>query len=257
MSVKRYSGTGAALNANPISFNITDQYRDDLPTSITIQASGTFTATVTFEGSVDGTNWYTLVGYDPTTSGAALASTLTATAQVRTIPLIGNFFRARVSAYTSGTVVLEALTTYNDNTPWPSGTAGSTAVTGAVTVTGSVQPVGGATTTANTQSRLNAAATTNATLVKASAGNLYNLNMTNNSAATKFVKFFNKATAPVPGTDAPVLVFAIPAGQTVNVVYEVPWRFATGIGFAITGLGTDADATAVAAGDVLLAYDWA
>lgn len=242
MSVKRYSGTGAALNANPISFNITDQYRDDLPMTITIQSTGTWNATVSFEGTVDGINWYSLVGYDPSNNGGALTNTITGPGQVRSIPLIGVQFRARISSYTSGTVTLEGLTTYNDNTPWPTGLAGSTA---------------GVVFTGNTQSRLSSAASTNATLVKNSTGNLYAVTITNTSAAVKYVKWYNKSSAPVVGTDTPVLTFAVPATSTLNFAWPVSWRFSNGIGFGITGAAVDTDATAVAAGDILLSYDWA
>lgn len=111
--------------------------------------------------------------------------------------------------------------------------------------------VSGATTT-----RLNSAATTNATNVKASAGRLYKWLLTNTSAAAKFVKFYNKASAPTVGTDLPVLTVTVPANATVAFSDPIGWSFATGIGFAITGAVTDADATAVAAGDVLLTIEW-
>lgn len=255
MSVKRYTGSASSVTTL-FTFDVTDQYRDDLPSSVFVQLVGTWVGTVAFEGSVDGTNWYSLVGHTPATVGGALLTTATANG-IYAFPLAGRYFRARVSAWTSGTVVAEGFTTYKDNTPWPSVAPGNTTITGSLTTAGTVQPIGGATTTGNTQSRINSAATTNATLVKASAGNLYSLVMTNPSAAVKYVKFYNKATAPVVGTDVPVLTFAIPAASTVQFTPSVPYRFATGIGFGITGLGTDADVTAVAAGDVLMSYDWA
>ena len=100
--------------------------------------------------------------------------------------------------------------------------------------------------------RVLAAATTNATSVKGSAGQLYGWQISNVSAAAKFVKFYDKATAPTVGTDPPVVTIGLPANSTVNLDAANGIAFALGIGLAITGAYTDADTTAVAAGDVLV-----
>lgn len=100
--------------------------------------------------------------------------------------------------------------------------------------------------------RVNAAASINATVLKASAGNLYGYILRNRSAAEVFVKFYNKATAPAPGADSALLIstISLPAGATVQWMDSLPTRFTTGIGFVtVTGI-SDTDATAVAAGDV-------
>lgn len=99
---------------------------------------------------------------------------------------------------------------------------------------------------------VSAAATTNSTLVKGSAGRVVKLSAYNASASVKFVKLYNKATAPTVGTDTPVITLALPAGQLVN--YDLaPFglQFATGIGFGLTGAVADADTTALVAGDVV------
>lgn len=101
-----------------------------------------------------------------------------------------------------------------------------------------------------TASKVLAAASTNATLLKGSAGRLYGYQFANLTAAWKYVRFFNKATAPTPGTDLPLLVVAIPPNGTVDLNISVPITFATGIGYTITGAVADNDATAVAANDV-------
>ena len=58
-----------------------------------------------------------------------------------------------------------------------------------------------AATGALTKARVMAAASTNATSVKASAGRLYEIHLCNTSAALKFVKFYIKTSAPTVGTD--------------------------------------------------------
>lgn len=101
-------------------------------------------------------------------------------------------------------------------------------------------------------SKVNTAATTNATLVKSTAGRLYGVTLTNTTAALKYVKLFNKTSAPVPGTDTPVLVVAVPPNGVVSQEWTNPVTFASGIGYAVVGGPTDLDATAlVAANEVV------
>ena len=108
-----------------------------------------------------------------------------------------------------------------------------------------------ATVTGSLLHKLIAAASTNATVVKASAGRVYGYDLSNPSAAWKYVKFYNKATAPVVGTDVPVLVVGIPPNSRAYSDAVVPIAFTTGISIAIVAGAADADATAVAAADVI------
>jgi hypothetical protein len=96
-----------------------------------------------------------------------------------------------------------------------------------------------------------AAATTNAASIKASAGRVVGWQFTNLTASPKFVRLFNKASAPTVGTDSPVIVIAVPANGAVNHAQEGGIGFATGIAFACTGAGADLDNTATAANDIL------
>ena len=108
-----------------------------------------------------------------------------------------------------------------------------------------------------TQTFTNSAATTNATLTKGSAGTVWSIVVTNTNAATRYLKLYNKATAPTVGTDVPVLTIPVAAGATVQIDGGSNGiRFGTGIGWALTGAAGDADATAVTAADtkVAIAY---
>lgn len=75
--------------------------------TVAIQLSGTFTATVTFEATVDGTNWIAL-RVTPIATGT-VATTATAAgifqADVKGLKAV----RARVSAYTNGNVTAYAI----------------------------------------------------------------------------------------------------------------------------------------------------
>jgi hypothetical protein len=106
-------------------------------------------------------------------------------------------------------------------------------------------------------STINSLATTNATVVKASTGDLYEISLTNTSAAAKFFKLYNKASAPTVGTDVPILIITIPANSEKSLEFgDQGKRFTLGIAYAITNLQPVADTTAVAAGDVIGSLSW-
>lgn len=95
------------------------------------------------------------------------------------------------------------------------------------------------------------AATTNATAVSAVPCDLYGVIAMNTVAAVKYLKIYNKATAPVVGTDIPVLTIPLaPSNALTSIQFEMAMYFNLGLSYAITGADGDADATAVAAGDV-------
>lgn len=97
-----------------------------------------------------------------------------------------------------------------------------------------------------------ATADTNATSVKASAGQVYGLMIYNLAAATRHVKLYDKATAPTVGTDEPKLTIPLPAGGGVVLPIPMGLAFAAGIGLGIVTGVSDADATAPAANDIIV-----
>jgi hypothetical protein len=100
-----------------------------------------------------------------------------------------------------------------------------------------------------------ATATTNAVLVAGRQSALTGWSIVNTSASTRWVRIFNKATAPVPASDAALIVLRLPlaAGQRsdVQLGQNVVW-LSSGLSFDITSASPDNDATATAAGDVVL-----
>lgn len=101
------------------------------------------------------------------------------------------------------------------------------------------------------------AATTNATSVKASAGQIYSIQASNTGAGVAFLKIYNKASAPTVGTDTAVKTLIIPAGG--GIVYsaaDIGVALGTGIAYAITGVATTADTTAVALAQVVVNIDY-
>jgi hypothetical protein len=103
--------------------------------------------------------------------------------------------------------------------------------------------------------RLVSAASTNATNVKASPGVVYAIVAINLNAAVRYLKLYNKATAPTVGTDTPVATIPIPASTTgAGVVIPIPsgWDFSSGISEALTTGAGDADTGAVAANEIFV-----
>jgi hypothetical protein len=87
--------------------------------------------------------------------------------------------------------------------------------------------------------------------VKSGAGRVTGINLTNNAASVRWVKFFN-ATAVTMGTTTAAFEFPIGPGQSINYSSAQGLGFATGIMIAVTaarGL-TDNTATGLALGDV-------
>lgn len=150
------------------------------------------------------------------------------------------------------------------NNPIPTGTnsignIGTVATVSGVTTVSTVTSVAASTPaiTTTTAATLSSAATTNATSVKASAGNLYSVTASNVGAAAAFLKLFNLAAAPTVGTSVPFLTIPLPASGVVNIPFGAQgMRMATGIAFSITNLVADSDATAIAAAQVkiVIAY---
>lgn len=106
-----------------------------------------------------------------------------------------------------------------------------------------------------TNHRRIATADVNSVSLKGSAGTIAGGYVFNTSAATKYLKLYNKATAPTVGTDTPIMT--LPIAPSTGLLLAAAFDnfglwFSTGIGYAITGAAADADATALTAGDVIL-----
>jgi hypothetical protein len=99
------------------------------------------------------------------------------------------------------------------------------------------------------------AASTNATSVKGSAGQVYGIVATNINAAVRYLKLYNKASSPTVGTDTPVMTIPIPGNTAgAGIVIDIPQglAFATGIAAAITTGVADSDTGAVAANEIVV-----
>jgi hypothetical protein len=95
------------------------------------------------------------------------------------------------------------------------------------------------------------AASTNATSVKNAAAALYAISAVNTNAATAYLKFYDKATAPTCNSDTVVMTVALVQNVPVNLSPQIGVAFANGIGFCITAAAADNDNTAATTGITL------
>lgn len=238
--------------------------------NITIYCTGTFsTVNCTFEGSLDGTNWF---GVQAIRTNANTIETTTG--NLSAAPAYGwelsvnglNNFRVRSTAWTSGTQVWRFQPAPYATEPIPgaqisgtqpvSGTVTANIGTGALAAgTNAIGDVGvqyrATATGAATLTNINCPATPAAQQLKSGAGRLVGLNLFNTSASTRWLKIFNLASASVtPGTTAATTEIGIPAGGRLEFRQEGGAAFSTGITVMITGGAGLTNNTAVTLADV-------
>jgi hypothetical protein len=94
------------------------------------------------------------------------------------------------------------------------------------------------------------AATTNATVVKGSAGRVLGWFFINTNAAIRYVKLHNQTTTPTAGTGV-VRTIGIPANGVASFTLEGGIAFSTGIALTTVTGAADADNTAVGLNDII------
>lgn len=106
--------------------------------------------------------------------------------------------------------------------------------------------------TSATSRIISSAATTNATVAKATPCTLYGAFGYNSNAAARYLKVYNKATAPTVGTDVPVLTVYLPPTSSFNINLTTGGlNLSNGCAYALTTGSPDADTGAVGAGDIV------
>lgn len=218
--------------------------------TVSIQVEGTYTGVLSVQARVASTAvWVTLSGAstlvrDTGTYSATIPSAgkglwqvdCTGYVAVRVTGLAAMTGTAVVSKRATDRVALVAM-----DTALPVGAAVIGAVTMTSTTTTPVTP---------TASIVNSAATTNGTVVKASAGTLYSITVSNTNAAVRYLKLHNSTSVTV-GTTAVALTIPIPPGAVVNISFGTQgMRFGTGICLSTTTGALDTDTAAVAAGEI-------
>lgn len=95
------------------------------------------------------------------------------------------------------------------------------------------------------------AATTNSTLVLGRKAAVSSVVAVNTTAVIYYLKFYNKATAPICGTDVPRQTYAVLANSNFVLPTATLLQYSLGLGFCLTALYPDNDTGPAAAGVVI------
>jgi hypothetical protein len=221
--------------------------------SFTLSVLGTWVGTLTFEKSQDGAT-YVPVSLLPVGSSTPLATTTT-NGVFHGSGAGYTMIRVRCTAFTSGNAAVVVQSGIGPGTVSAALIAGTAAI-GSVTVTGTpaVQD-SPATSGGLSKYHLVCLASTNANVVKASAGQVYCIKAFNITGTAAWLKFYDKATTPNPAADTVVDSVLIPAntsGAGVVVNMDKGASYASGIAIAVVLGISDTDNNAIAANAVAL-----
>jgi hypothetical protein len=207
---------------------------------ISIQLVGTWAATVTFEGSNDNTTFYAIATTDPSANGTG--QTTATINRVVKVPVLTKYIRARVSAYTSGTISAVAYGHRDENSSGLISTLGTVTLAAETTKKiGNVSLVADGT---PVYQKFISGTGLNATAVKGSPAKLTILNIVNGAATLRYFKIYNKASAPTVGTDIPLITITLPNGSSsFTLPAFIGIDFSVGLSFACTLGVADADTT--------------
>lgn len=237
--------------------------------SSSVQIISTATAgTYIFEQSGDGINFVPMIVYNAAlANGVAIASAITATSSniLYSFPVRARYIRLRiVTTLTGGSVQTFTRLSQESWSPAVYQVANNTAANLLVTSSGTANTTAQAGTNLSNDvgiqyrstatgaalvTHIICGASTNAALIKASAGRVLGYTFFNNSASWRYLKFHNVTTAPTVGTTAVVRTVGLPPGQTVDLNLEGGMAHATGISVSITGGAPDNDTTATVANE--------
>ena len=199
---------------------------------LSIQLTGTWEGTVTFEGSNNNATFYLIATTDP--SANATGQTTATVNRVVKVPVITRYIRARVSAYTSGTISATIFGHYEENSSGLISTLGD--ITLNAETTKKIGNVGIAKDTELTDYYVSAAGVVgvNSRMIRAQASTLKSCVLMNTAATARYVKLYDTATTPTAGAGTPVLVVALPAAGTLAFPLGLSgFDFANGIGMTM------------------------
>lgn len=225
---------------------------------------------VTFEGSIDSTNgtdgnWFGIQVIRSNANTIELTSGVLASTPAYAWEASVNglsFVRVRSTAHTSGTATWKFQRGSYATEPIPaaqiSGTqpvsltsTTITAISAGTTLIGDVGlQVRANATGAPTPFNINSPATPAGQIVKASAGRLFSLQLSNSNASARFLKVFNSTTVTMGTTSALYEIELPPNRVPVSVTLPLSAGATTGLAIAITGARGLLDNTAITANDV-------
>jgi hypothetical protein len=201
----------AVLNDDLLSALDVSQYK-----FISLQLTGTWIGTVSFQGSNDGGTFFPIVTSNPS-GGQAIGESSTTENRLVKLPTIYKFVRIRVTSYTSGIVEGVAYGHRDENS------SGLIAAIGPVTLNAeTTKKIGNVGIVTEAETLLKdyyvgaaGAVNVNSRVLRAQASSLKSIVMTNLAATPRYVKIYDLATTPVAGSGTPVIVIALPVAATI------------------------------------------
>lgn len=216
----------------------------------TVQVIGTYTGALTVQASLNGTNWITLGG------ATALTNIATANPAANIASATQGIFQFDVSGFAAVRVIALGAVTGAATVILAAGMgSGIVGIDTPIVLGTGAASIGTVATPAGTALNVVSAATTNASVQKSTAGNLFEITISNPTATPVYVKLYNKASAPTVGTDVPIVTITAAAAAATNkptdgvlTFAQIGKRFTAGIAMAITGGPLATDTTAAVAG---------
>lgn len=222
---------------------------------ISLQLTGIWVGTVSFQGSNDNGTFDEVVSQDMGEQTSPYVSDTTTTG-IYKIPTAFQYLRVRVTAYTSGTVEGFALAYKEDSNTGQISATGQVGLNAGTAYIGDVKVL--PTISAPSIShKVISAVGVNATLLQVGASNIDMLLMVSGAATPRFVKFYDQATIPVVGTDIPKYTFPLAVGASPLQLPPKGLNFTTGLAYAILLSVEDAGTTPfTVVGEVVAMLDY-
>ena len=229
---------------------------------LSIQLKGTWVATITFEGSNDNTTFYAVATTDP--SSIETGSSTATTNRLVKVPILYQYVRARVSAYTSGTISASVFGHRDENSSGLVSSSGQTSLApettkkiGNVGLEAGTNAIGSLSAGTAHIGDVKVLPTISATSVQAGASNVNFILIVSKAATPRFVKFYDKATAPVVGTDVPKYTFPLAVGASPIQAPPQGFSFTNGFAYAIDLSVEDSGSTPfTVAGEVVMMLEY-
>jgi len=216
------TGSASALNADTVASTDVSAYR-----FVSIQLYGTFSGTLSPQGSNDNSNWFAVPVVNVTSQANGMSYSFNSLGMY-VLPVTFKYFRLRCTAYTSGTLQTICEFYYSAT---PLNTFG---VTAGQYGTWTTQPIAG---TVGGWSRTKyLAQTTTVQTLKGTAGNLGGYDIYNPNASVAYLQLFDvaSATSVTLGTTVPDLVIGVPATSAARIEYTDGIAMTNGMKLACT-----------------------
>lgn len=253
-------GTITTQNLNPNSGTATASSSVELACNgkggCMIQVTGTYTGPLSLQATIDGTNWVT-VGM-----ASAIKNVNTDTYSTTIASASTGIFFASCAGYVKIRITALAAVTGTATVSMNLSRAARTvtmdsAIPAGTNILGQVQLQPSAN-QGNTLHAKISTADVNATNVKSSAGTVMAGLIANKALTGMWLKLYDKATAPVVGTDVPVCRVFVGASSTLPFDFGPNGgKFVNGIGYGMTSTDANTDTVGVLAAQCYLTLVYA